>query len=172
MIETFRRFIPWIAAAIMALVIIIGLMTIGGPAKARAEKNDAQRLRALADTAKTVACYRLNKKELPQNLSDVAEAVENTGSEISKSKHCNHLKYKTDPFSDQPFELTAIDDERFKLCAVFERPSGAQSNVSQYGGTIIDYNSRDILKDTDERRPEGGRYCYESTDYLANWSEN
>lgn len=171
MSEYFRKFIPYIAALIMAAVVLIGLMSIGGPAKARAEKNDKARLHALTDTARAVACYRFNLGEMPTDLNVVADAVKNGSSTLLKTNNCRNLKYRTDPITNNLFELVPTSDDSFQICAIFERPGDKISENYRYGGTNFTRHARDVLIDVDKARTEAGRNCYLADGFIQRWAE-
>lgn len=154
-----RALIPWLTGIAIIGAIGLGLYVIGSPAKARAMKNDNARMTALKNTARVIACYVDLKDKLPDDTSEVKEALQS--GKLQVSKYCNNLSFEDDPISSDPFEYIPIGEKAFEICAEFELPSrrGSKPNRYTYGGNI--------LVDSSLKRENAGRFCY----LAKNWEK-
>jgi len=145
----------WIAAMAIVLSIGAGLMLIGGPGEARAEKNDRAKMKALKSTAAAIACYAKNIGDLPESFEPILQAVENSTSGIHDSKKCRRVNWETDPISGDEFEYRRKSKNSFELCAVFERADDPNSSADSSFST-----NNDVLIGIRKTRTEAGRQCY------------
>jgi hypothetical protein len=111
--------ILFIAVALAVVgAIIAGGAVVGGPAYARMERNDSERLRDLGRLADSVHCNN-EIRELPDTL----EAYGYCG--VS-------AEYSQDPVTEKPYEYFKQDKNTFEVCATFELSKVPYT--SRYGG--------------------------------------
>lgn len=95
--------------AIVAVLVILGIVIVGGPETGRIEMRDHERIENLADLADYVACLAdAGGKTLPEALS--------------RSAACPPDTRFDDPFTGQPYRYERVTDTSFRLCAEFEAP--------------------------------------------------
>jgi hypothetical protein len=104
---TLSRLIPFVAVAVVVAVVGAGLLSIGSPAKARAEALDARRVRDLADVA----------SDLHDNYTDARKPVPKTLSLTQR-----------DPVTERSYGFARISSLRYRLCATFALPTPASRN--------------------------------------------
>ncbi len=158
--EKFGLIVSWVSGLVMALAIIGGLLIIGGPGQARAEKQDNARLKAMSETAYAISCYSDNVGALPEDSAPIKTQVEKATSVITSSKKCKNLNWETDPVSDKEFEYIRVEDHEFQLCAVFARPSSDKGGYGKYRHVTGNYAFDSVLSGMDKPRPNAGRHCY------------
>ncbi|THF75398.1 MAG: hypothetical protein E8G75_08910, partial [Sulfitobacter sp. SK025] len=87
-----------------------GLLVVGGPGRARAERQDAARLADLRSLHTYLSCPGRSKRPLPRALDD-AEYCPGPSGGIAGAPHLR------DPVSGQAYAYTRLDDHRFEVCA-------------------------------------------------------
>ena len=108
-------------AALVAGLVIVGVLTVGGPGKGRLEKRDSTRLSDLRAISQYVYCVASTQdRVLPGSLAPV--------------KTCQRDLRLNDPFTDTLYRYERVSDTAFRLCAGFEDPDWAIKN----GGADLD----------------------------------
>jgi len=102
--------LPLIAlAALVAALVALGLLTVGGPGAGRMEKRDEIRLSDLSEISGYVRCVAdAEGKSLPDALTPMTT--------------CQRDLRLTDPYTDAPYRYDRVSDTSFRLCAGFENP--------------------------------------------------
>lgn len=77
-----------------------GVWTVGGPGQARAERRDQERMTDLNSLARHLACLHRQGLE-PGDSSDA----------------CPTTARRTDPRSNEPYEVQAVTDDFVRVCA-------------------------------------------------------
>jgi hypothetical protein len=96
-------------AALVAGLVVFGLLTVGGPGKGRMEKRDATRLSDLSDLNFYVRCVANTQgKSLPASLAPV--------------ETCQRELRLADPFTGAPYRYERVSATAYRLCAGFEDP--------------------------------------------------
>ncbi|WP_212524921.1 hypothetical protein [Actibacterium sp. MT2.3-13A] len=94
-------------AALVAALVVFGLLTVGGPGKGRMERRDATRLSDLQDLGQYVRCVaNTQDKTLPAGLAPV--------------ETCQRELRLADPFTGAPYLYQRVSDTAYRLCAGFE----------------------------------------------------
>jgi hypothetical protein len=111
--------ILFIAVALAVVgAIIAGVAVVGGPAYARMERNDSERLRDLGRLARSVHCDN-ESRVLPDTLEGYG--------------YCGIIaEFSQDPVTDKPYEYLKQDENTFEVCATFELSKVPYTN--RYGG--------------------------------------
>lgn len=104
---TLSRLISIAAIAIVVAVVVAALLSIGSPAKARAEALDARRVRDLADIA----------SDLHENYTDARKTVPR-----------DFAVTQRDPSTEQPYGFRRFSSLRYQLCATFELATPSSRN--------------------------------------------
>lgn len=87
-----------------ALAVGAGLWTIGGPAQARAERRDSQRMFDIGAIARHTLC--LQQHAVPATATD---------------PRCPSPARMADPLTAQPYTIEQTIDGQVRVCALFER---------------------------------------------------
>ncbi|MBR9652184.1 hypothetical protein [Thalassovita aquimarina] len=96
-------------AALVAGLVVFGLLTVGGPGKGRIEKRDDTRMSDLLVLSSYVRCVADTQgKTLPASLAPVDT--------------CQRDLRLTDPYTDTPYRYERVSDTAYRLCAGFEDP--------------------------------------------------
>lgn len=111
-----RDAFPQIALVVLvALVIVVGLITVGGPGAGREERRDRARMSDLRDLSRHTICIaQVQGGNLPEALVEDAS--------------CTAEKRLNDPFTDAPYIYTRVSDIAYRLCADFEAPERLTGN--------------------------------------------
>ena len=110
----------FVAIVVLAVgaAVTAGLTLVGPPSEARLERLDARRVEDLQRLSRLIDVHRAKHGRLPASLDKVdfeplAETIK-------------------DPATGQPYEFRSTGENRYELCAVFDRPSTlAPSGVGQ-----------------------------------------
>lgn len=106
--------VVWFGLCVLvAATIAVAVWLAGGPLQARAEAQDAARVRDLRAIYYSVNEFYRRQKELPASLEDCDR---NPGT---------FIEHKQDPVTGSPYGYALVDKDTFSLSAQFERPSGA-----------------------------------------------
>ena len=100
-----------VSATIVAAAAIAALAVIGSPEDMRLRRLDDRRAADLTRLAGAVANYRLNYGALPQGLDYLQRLA-------------TLPRAPTEDPAGRPYELRAIDDQRYELCATFDMRTG------------------------------------------------
>lgn len=93
-----------------AALVVLGLLTVGGPQTARAERRDQARLSDLHQLVSYVSCVSAQSGEvLPEALSPTIKA-------------CAEDPPLSDRFGGAPYGYEPLSATSYRLCATFERP--------------------------------------------------
>ena len=142
--------VAWGSLAAIILMIILGFIIVGSPAKQRQLRMDEQRINDLSTLQGEIINYWTLKDTLPTSLDDLKNDIR------------GFIPPK-DPESGMVYDYSVIDTLKFKLCANFDLPSrvttidGKSVPISTpyyYGG----YPSISELWDH-----EAGTKCFERT---------
>jgi hypothetical protein len=105
-----------VRGAFCLFVAIVGCGAIGGGALtsepswvAKADRADRRRQSEIAAIARAVSLYEMRRKELPYDLTKVAE---------SQTDGAIHLALR-DSETDAPYDYERLDSRHYKLCANF-----------------------------------------------------
>ncbi|GEM_PF-352136 len=121
---------------LMLLLVLVGgaiaggLLVVGGPGRARAERHDAARLADLRSLHTYLSCPGRSKRPLPRALDD-AEYCPGPSGGIAEAPHLR------DPVSGQAYVYTRLDDHRFEVCAtVAVDPAKARQRIGEEKGVV------------------------------------
>ncbi len=141
------------AAVIIAGAMIGGIVLIGGPGEARAERFDGERLGNLSTLARRMTeHYRLNET-LPDSLDALSDEV---GFERSSTDP------STDPRTGAPYEYERASANSYRLCAEFE--TEGPHDFRPYALSTFERESRG--QHVSPTAVEGaGRHCFDISIY-------
>lgn len=105
-------------------LIAAGIWLAGGPATARAEMRDAERMEDLHELRELTFC-----------LAETAGGV--LPDAIDMSAICQREIALTDPFTGQAYRYSRISERAYKWCADFEMPD----RISAYGAQNLDQDT-------------------------------
>jgi hypothetical protein len=105
---------PRLAAAVVAIVIVAGLLAAGSPRHERQRALDAIRIEDLRAIAREVESYGAQNHALPAALSDVMNRPEAMGGRSFR-----------DPVTRRLYEYQVLDSLRYRLCATFATQDSA-----------------------------------------------
>lgn len=110
--------LPLIAlAALVAGLVALGLLAVGGPGAGRMEKRDDARLSDLQEISQYVRCVAdAQGKVLPEALDPMTT--------------CQRDLRRTDPFTDAPYRYERVSDTSYRLCAGFEGAERMSRNIA------------------------------------------
>lgn len=109
------------AAALIA--IIIALLAIGGPSKARLERMDARRISDLSELAGAVERHHIFTGHLPASLAEMTARIEARGTAGTLPKR--------DPETDAPYAYSLLANDHFRICARLSLPDTPPSAPSR-----------------------------------------
>jgi hypothetical protein len=111
-------------STVVILAVIIGMMTIGSPAKQRAVRMDEQRISDLMNIQSQIVYTQWqNKGDIPETLDALKDPISN-------------FMLPTDPETKQSYEYKKITKNSFELCANFKsesKPEKTKSMAYRYG---------------------------------------
>lgn len=117
------RLAPILLASIAGALVVAGLVTAGGPGKARMEKRDQTRIDALLAASSYVNC--------------VANQADGTlPTDPSSAGPCSGQTFPAPPFEGEAVAYDVLGEKQFRLCVSLERPQAVRQNL-QYG-VILD----------------------------------
>ena len=99
---------PRIAAAVVVIVLAIGLWMVGTPQQARRTEIDARRVRMLESIASQVDAYYDKARVLPPALDSLTSVSRMDPADLR------------DPVTSRPFEYVVLDSIHYQLCATFD----------------------------------------------------
>ena len=102
------RLAPRLAALVVVVVAVLGLLASGPPARERRRQLDAIRVRDLQAIAAAVSSYRLEFGALPVTIESLLDQPSPLG-----------VDNVHDPETRSPYEYRTIDSLRYELCAIF-----------------------------------------------------
>ena len=100
-------------SAVVAAVVVIGLLVIGVPGEARLRRLDERRVEHLQGLSRSVAVYWTVNETLPESLSQLSDIG-------------GVVEIPRDPETGVVYRYDVISELRYELCAEFSRstPSG------------------------------------------------
>lgn len=102
---------------VAAVLVVLGIVTVGGPDIARAERRDQARLEDLQQLVPYIGCLTAEAGEvLPQSLGPA-------------NKSCAESPPLADRFDAEPYRYERLSDASYRLCARFERPDRMSSDL-------------------------------------------
>ena len=87
-----------------------GLFVVGGPGRARAERQDTVRLADLRSLHTYLRCPGRSKRLLPVALDDISYCPGSLGAAGEAPNFRDRVSY-------EPYVYTRLDDHRFEICA-------------------------------------------------------
>jgi len=105
-----------IATAVVLGSIVAGVILVGGPAEGRIERLDDERVEDLQSIMRAVDQFWKDHDRLPETLEDLARDPREQVSTI-------------DPTSGEAYEYVVLDENTYRLCAVFDGESRAPSRA-------------------------------------------
>ena len=99
------------ACALVAAGVVLAFLAIGTPAHNRDMELDKQRTVGLDDMAAAIRTRYRGSGHLPERLS------------ADFGPHADPGNAFVDPQTGKPYDYQRIDDDRFRLCAIFSAPS-------------------------------------------------
>jgi hypothetical protein len=102
------------AAAVVVVAVVAGLVLLGSPADQRARRLDDRRLEDLRGTAAAVDLYWTRNGRLPRSLEELPPEL-------------GPAAATRDPETGEAYVYEIIGDDRYRLCATFERDSSAEA---------------------------------------------
>jgi hypothetical protein len=140
--ERFSDQVPLRHFRIAFLICLVGAL-VGGffvldtPSTVRSQRQDQERINRLSNISWKVEEHYRSEEKLPSALSEIEDNLVK-----------GHL---LDPNTEEPFRYEVLTDEKYELCATFER-----SNREPIPGEISFVRSIDWLH-------EAGEHCFERT---------
>lgn len=106
----------FVVIVIVSIVLAVGyaLYLIGTPQQQRTLQFDRTRASDLEQISSGVARYWATNEELPKTLEDL------------KAQSFVFIRSIEDPETQEPYEYTIIDENSYKLCAVFKTKSDSK----------------------------------------------
>ncbi len=123
---------PVIAAAVVAVTVVAGLVVLGSPADQRQERLDTRRAQNLDVISQAIDRYEATYQRLPVSLDELRRGSD-TQVVIS------------DPVTDETYDYEAGEGTAYELCAVFAR-------------STVD---RELRNARPFSRHEAGRHCFQ-----------
>ncbi len=119
------RVSPRLVAAVVALVIVAGLVASGSPRRERLRQLDAQRIEDLQRISRKVTAWSFDHQRLPQSLEELRADPEAVGMRFH------------DPVTRSLYEYRVQDSLSYELCATFVTadslaPSGDPAEASHF----------------------------------------
>ncbi|WP_323779834.1 hypothetical protein [Thalassovita sp.] len=108
--------------ALVAGLVVFGLLTVGGPGKGRMEKRDETRWSDLQELSAYIRCVADTDGETLPGSLDPAVGT------------CQRDLRLEDPFNGAPYNYARVSDTAYRLCAGFEDPDW----LVETGGAVID----------------------------------
>ena len=99
-----------VAATVVIVSVIAGIVIIGSPSEGRLQQLDTGRISDLRGIMAASDFFWSRNERLPANLEELAEDPRSS---------VNIL----DPGSAEPYGYRALDEDTYELCATFDRPS-------------------------------------------------
>ena len=96
--------------AVAAIAVFAGLYLSGSPAEQRLLRLDERRVQDLRGLAVAIDAYHIGNGTLPLRLDDVMEA-----------RRLRNIP--VDPVTGDRYQYELVDENQYRLCAVFSRPS-------------------------------------------------
>ena len=124
-----------IISAIILVVVVLGIITIGSPASQRAKMMDEQRINDLSNIQSQIVYMQWeNKGTVPASLDALKDPISN-------------YVVPTDPETKANYEYKMLSKNSFELCATFKTIVTAPTNVvgtkpvsNLYGADVINEN--------------------------------
>lgn len=102
---------------VAAVLVVLGIVTVGGPGTARAERRDQARLEDLQQLVPYIGCLTAQAGEvLPQSLGPT-------------NKACAEDPPLADRFDGEPYRYERLSGASYRLCARLERPDRLSSDA-------------------------------------------
>lgn len=114
------RLVAGAATLGVVLLVLWAALRVDTPAAARARAFDEQRLAGLVGLARSIDCYKTYFGEMPANTSEVQSALRARAAQQPVAGGCSG-ELPDDPRTSAPYPYERLGDDRFRLCAVFER---------------------------------------------------
>ncbi len=154
------RILAIIATLITAALVLWAFSLVDTPGGARAQALDEQRLANLQTIARKVDCHRTYFDETPENLDAMTAALEERAARLPVAYGCTD-ETPSDPSTQSPYEYEQLENDAFRLCAVFDR--GWPDEDTEKAPVARLASNRRVFK-----KPAGpGRACFdlEATDF-------
>jgi hypothetical protein len=107
--------VAWTSSIAVVAMIVLGFIVVGSPTKQRQLRMDEQRVNDLSMLQGEIINYWTLKDTLPTSLNDLKNDLRGFIPPV-------------DPETQAPYEYTAVEPLKFKLCATFTLPS-QNSNI-------------------------------------------
>lgn len=119
-----RTVIGVIATALVVTMVVLGLMVIGSPTKARNKETDRLRVERLSQLHFELENYANEKGQLPNSLMELS----------TKGPNANERDDRFDPTRDPEtgdlWDYRKIGPTKYEVCATFHEASGEQGRYS------------------------------------------
>lgn len=102
-----------VAAAAAGAAVIAGVIVVGGPERGRTERLDAERAEDLRGIMQAIDRFRTDHERIPATLQELA-------------RYPRVRVDILDPDSQEPYGYRVMEENRYELCAVFDRKSRAK----------------------------------------------
>ncbi len=166
------RIIAAIASVAVLLLVLWAALRVDTPGAARARALDEQRLADLYAIARGVDCHRTYFGAVPASLEAMEAALSERAARQPVASGCGR-DVPDDPLSESPYGYEALEGDRFRLCATFQRgwpdddaayTAAPKTNVGLYpngrsrtlqrpaepGETCFDLEAVDFEEETEE----------------------
>ena len=110
---TANRVFATVGALAAAAAVAVGLYISGSPAEQRLRRLDEQRIEDLRGLSAAIDEYRVENGVLPETLDDVVRSQRLRG-------------IATDPVTESRYDYEIADNDQYRLCAEFSKPSEEQ----------------------------------------------
>ena len=98
-------------AALALIAVVLGLILGGGPMQARKERRDDMRLDDLMRLSNHINCLAVQGDRIVMPT------------DFAPTDGCPGPIRMADPYTDAPYRIEALADNRYRLCAGFELPA-------------------------------------------------
>jgi hypothetical protein len=115
-----RRNLVIISSVFVGIAVIMGFVAVGSPARARAMRNDAERVSDLQNIQYQVTDYWQRKQKLPAAIDDLIDTA-------------NPMALPVDPQSKQAYRYQARGQYEFVLCTTFETEVTGNAPTLRFG---------------------------------------
>jgi hypothetical protein len=108
--RTYGKPILVVAAAVVIVSVIAGIVVIGSPTQGRMQALDAGRLADLQGIMGATDLFWSRNERLPAALDELADDPRSSVNTV-------------DPGSGEPYAYRVVDEDTYELCATFDRES-------------------------------------------------
>jgi hypothetical protein len=107
---------PWLAAALVAAVLGVGLVMSGSPIRERQRRLDAERVSDLQAISSHVTSWTREHRRLPASLD-----------ELAADPTASNMRFR-DPLTGRPYEYRPLGGRAYELCGVFDTADSADTD--------------------------------------------